>query len=570
MAFGYAPSPANPAAQNIAQLLENQGTIAAQRAKEIAAAQATAGQARGQIWGQTAQAIGQDASQAVQQVGDVVKAKRFSSILSSTPKVKENGLDLYDAKGIMQRLTDAGFGETALKTGAQLMQINDGFRTVQTSKLAAVKLQAEGLASIGSPPDLVDHAIDVNQANGVIDPATADQMHAMIKADPSAAAKITGYFAGPQHPIMGKPGEVPLNPLTAQPMGPGIPSKPIAVAPGSSLVQPDTGQVVTTTPNRPVAVRPGGSLVNPDTGDVVANVPAAPPRAPTPAAGSAADYLARWAKEHGKNIEDLTTEDENAALKAHTNATQKTPVVSGMAALYGQVDPKAVAASIIKGDIPPDTANLGRPASAAVTSELAKQGFNQSSAILDWKATQKHVASLNGPQQLKLNQSINALPELLDSVDALASQWKGGRFPILNKANLALAKGGAYGEDVATVANKLDAQIADVNADLGAVYMGGNSPTDHALALAGKALQGDWDEKVLHSMVGLAKSNVQIRKNSIQNTGVSGASSDNLYQNPPETAAPLRQKAAQVLQQNGHATDDASIDLFLKNNPAFK
>jgi hypothetical protein len=49
------------------------------------------------------------------------------------------------------------------------------------------------------------------------------------------------------------------------------------------------------------------------------------------------------------------------------------------------------------------------------------------------EATQKHIATMNGAQQLRLNQAINALPEMLDSVDALASKWKGGRFPILNK-----------------------------------------------------------------------------------------------------------------------------------------
>jgi hypothetical protein len=91
---------------------------------------------------------------------------------------------------------------------------------------------------------------------------------------------------------------------------------------------------------------------------------------------------------------------------------------------------------------------------------------------------------MNGSQQLRLNQAINSLPDMLDSVDALAAKWKGASFPILNKANLALAKGGAYGKDAASIANQLDAQIADVTADLGNVYMGGNSPTDHALGLA--------------------------------------------------------------------------------------
>jgi hypothetical protein len=113
---------------------------------------------------------------------------------------------------------------------------------------------------------------------------------------------------------------------------------------------------------------------------------------------------------------------------------------------------------------------------------------------------------------LRLNQAVNALPDLLDSVDTLAGQWKANaHLPILNRASLAAAKAGAYGKDAASLANQLETQIADVVGDLGTVYMGGNSPTDQALKLAGTALKSEWDQKVLHDMVGLAKKNVTIR-----------------------------------------------------------
>lgn len=181
------------------------------------------------------------------------------------------------------------------------------------------------------------------------------------------------------------------------------------------------------------------------------------------------------------------------------------------------------------GDAPPLLPGRASKEYLATIAESKRQGFDLASAVTDWNATQKHIASMNGNQQLRLNQSINALPDMLDSVDALASQWKGGEFPLLNRANLALAKGGAYGPKVASVANKLEAQIADVTADLGNVYMGGNSPTDHALQLAGKNLNSNWDEKVLHDMVTLARQNVTIRRNSIKNTGVAGASDGNPY-----------------------------------------
>jgi hypothetical protein len=193
-------------------------------------------------------------------------------------------------------------------------------------------------------------------------------------------------------------------------------------------------------------------------------------------------------------------------------------------------------AGMMAGTLPPQMPGRASKDYTAIMAEAQRQGFDLAGAVQDWTATQKHIASLNGTQQLRLNQSIGQLPELLDTVDALASQWKGGRFPILNRANLAAAKGGAYGDQVASIAQQLDAQIADITSDLGNVYMGGNSPTDKALALAGTALKGDWSEKVLHDMVALAKKNVIIRQHSIANTGVMGASPDNPY--APTQAAP--------------------------------
>ncbi len=179
---------------------------------------------------------------------------------------------------------------------------------------------------------------------------------------------------------------------------------------------------------------------------------------------------------------------------------------------------KEAIAGMKDGTIPPQMPGRASKDYTAIMAEAHRQGFDLAAAATDWAATQKHFASLNSNQQLRLNQAIGQLPELLDSVDDLASKWKAGRFPLLNRANLALAKNGLMGKDAASIANQLSAQIADVTGDLGAVYMGGNSPTDHALGLAAKALGEDWDEKVLRDMTKLARQNVQTRLNSMRHT----------------------------------------------------
>lgn len=297
--------------------------------------------------------------------------------------------------------------------------------------------------------------------------------------------------------------------------------------------------------------------------------------------------VALWAKDHGKKPSELTFTEDMQARNEYRKAVEKPPNVSaggvdaqfndlldiwkethpgqtptasvrtqlrtqanrvndkprelgGMDSLYNQSDPKAIGDAIMRGDREPETASLGRPIGAAVDSYLATKGYNKAQAVTDWKATQRHIATMNGSQQLRLNQSINALPEMLDSVDALAAKWNGGRFAILNSANLALAKNGVYGPEAASIANQLTSQIADVTADLGNVYMGGNSPTDHALSLAGQSLKGEWDAKVLKDMVALARKNVTIRKNSIANTGVAGASAGNPYEPDRTPQGPAR------------------------------
>jgi hypothetical protein len=261
------------------------------------------------------------------------------------------------------------------------------------------------------------------------------------------------------------------------------------------------------------------------------NVPK--PAAP-PSVGSFEDYVGRGAQALGKPVSALTTADIEGFRKKYQQADDRPRITVNTG---NPSDVKEAVAGMKDGTLPPQMPGRASKDYTAILAESRRQGFDLGKANLDWNATQKHVATMNGAQQLRLNQAINALPDMLDSVDSLASKWKGGRFPVLNKANLALAKGGAYGSDVASIANQLDAQIADVTADLGNVYMGGNSPTDHALGLAGKSLKGEWDEKVLHDMVKLAKTNVTIRQNSIKNTGVAGASEGNPYAAPAATVA---------------------------------
>lgn len=230
----------------------------------------------------------------------------------------------------------------------------------------------------------------------------------------------------------------------------------------------------------------------------------------------------------------LTPRSQAAGMTPyHPPAASATP--------QSQSDAKAIALAIMSGDQPPDTRGLFRLA-GPVRAELAANGYNLTNASLDWEATKKHLATLNGTQQTRLRQAISTASDSLDVIQNLADRWDAGRFPILNSANLTLAKNGAYGRDAASIATQLEGQITDVTSELGNVYMGGGSPTDHALQLAGKNLSANWDRKVLTDMIELARKNLQIRQNSITNAGPVTSSNPTPAVIAPPATAPARKR----------------------------
>ncbi len=226
------------------------------------------------------------------------------------------------------------------------------------------------------------------------------------------------------------------------------------------------------------------------------------------------------------------TQMEKAALIRAT----RPPSSSGGGANTSDV--KESVTGMREGTIPPQMPGRASKDYTATMAEAHRQGYDLASAVTDWSATQKHVATLNGAQQTRMAQAIDNAAHSLDVIDNLADEWNGGRFPALNKVTLSAAKNGAMGAKAQQIATKLDAQIADVTSELANVYMGGNSPTDHALSLAAKNLQADWTRDQLKSATALSRKNLQIRSNSMRNVGVAGASPNNPYAAPAQPAAP--------------------------------
>ena len=199
----------------------------------------------------------------------------------------------------------------------------------------------------------------------------------------------------------------------------------------------------------------------------------------------------------------------------------KPPSSAGGGTAAGPADAETIADAIISGNQPPEIKGLYRLA-GPVKAALARKGYNLTAAMQDWSATQRHLTTLNGPQQLRLRQAVSFTADSLDVVEDLAEQWKAGGFPLLNKARLGAARQGLLGKQAQAIATQMESQISDLVSELAVVYRGGNASTDESLKLAAQNLKSEWSLPTLLKNVALVRKNLLIRKNSLASTQVAG------------------------------------------------
>lgn len=196
---------------------------------------------------------------------------------------------------------------------------------------------------------------------------------------------------------------------------------------------------------------------------------------------------------------------------------------------------EAITDAIISGQQPP-TLNGMYGNTVHVRAALAKRNYDLTKATQDFKATERLLSSMNGPQQLRLRQAVTFTKDSLETIEQLAQEWNGGQFPLLNWANLQAAKNGVYGQDAASLATRLESQVNDMTSELATVYKGGNSSTDESLRLAASNLKSDWSKDTLLDAVKQIRTSLTYRENSINLVGTAGFP-DSQY-NPMGNEAP--------------------------------
>lgn len=404
-----------------------------------------------------------------------------------------DGVLTFDRNQLTKEYTAAGIADRLPHLLQSLDAADAASLKLKQAKLEGLAGLAYGVIREGNSPIAFDHALEYGVKNGYLSQDEAKQLMLQVGDDP------------------GRIGDVAMQ-VASQ--------------------VPQFAELLKTPAPKLMTVNPGDTVIdqnNPQGGAVFTAPAAAPKPAAAPEVGSFADYVTR---KYGQNP---TAEQITEARKVYGQADDRAVTVNVPGG--GANDPKDIASAIISGDQPPTLQGLYRYG-APVRAELARQGYNLTDAMTDWTAAQKHFATLNGTQQTRLRQAVETATHSLDVIGDLADQWKGGKFPLLNRANLKLAKNGMLGPKAQSIATQLEAQISDVTSELGNVYMGGNSPTDHSLTLAAKNLSADWSNQQLKDALDLARKNLTIRANSIRNIGPIGVSGTNPYAAPAGVSTP--------------------------------
>jgi hypothetical protein len=220
----------------------------------------------------------------------------------------------------------------------------------------------------------------------------------------------------------------------------------------------------------------------------------------------------------------------------------------------GKAEIKDIAGGIESGIQPPDLSRLyGK--TAQVRAQLAKDGYDLTSAMKDWQATTTWIRSMNSSQQLRLRQATEFADESLsllsDLSGRLSKQIDRKQYPVYNKAAMTAALNGVMGPDAANAANNLNIQITDLQSELAVVYKGGGSPTDKGLKQAMDILSGDWDERRLNEAIELSRKNLNLRLNSIRSVEPMSGSGSLGEQHEQSQAAQRNAGAPNPFRQTG-------------------
>ena len=257
--------------------------------------------------------------------------------------------------------------------------------------------------------------------------------------------------------------------------------------------------------------------------------------------------LAEAIKKKDANVEIHWAKDENGNEHPVFVDKQKRTVTDQNGNPYvvpteGEGGIGQIARAIEEGKQPPVTTGLYKQG-AKVRAALAKDGFDLTSANLEYQAATKQIQALNGPQMTRYVGLAKGVVNTIDEIKNLSQQMELSGVPLANRAKLAAYMQTAGNSEGGQLAARYIGAVTTLKEEFANLVQGGYAPTEAAFALANKQINEDYGVKQMAASLTEVQRLIRYRLNAVPNLATRGPGSANRYvpdqqQVQPQSSSP--------------------------------
>lgn len=223
-----------------------------------------------------------------------------------------------------------------------------------------------------------------------------------------------------------------------------------------------------------------------------------------------------------------------------------------------------VADAIYEGKVAPEPTGYGmRGMWGQIVASLVRRhpDFNLEVKQGEWYGVKRSIASLNGPQQLRLRQALKTAPQALDNFESLVNQFEQvapqfAQLPLNRLVNKAGREWGAMGPEAQHLAVQIATQTVDVQPELAQIIMAGGVPGERSLAMAEAMVRNDFAPTFIRDQIHTTRQNLSYRLNAINSSLAlmpGGAELPPLGGETPATPPKLKEGYIRVAGPNGES-----------------
>ena len=214
--------------------------------------------------------------------------------------------------------------------------------------------------------------------------------------------------------------------------------------------------------------------------------------------------------------------------------------------------------AIKEGKQSPELTNLYRKG-PAVREELAKQGVDHASLLLQYASAKRQVAALNSNQMVKFEGTARSVIRTIDEVKSLAKEMDLSGLTQYNAARLNILRNTMGNTEQGQLAARYVNAVNTLKEEFATAATGGYAPTESAWHLANAQINGDYGVKQLNASLDEIQRLIRYRLEAIPNRDKLGPGAGNRYipgSGPDNGQSPSAQPPASNPQSKIHDLGD--------------